>query len=244
MNEHINHPIDDDQYFCRFTFGQFFAILVIEVVALFFAFYLGARYGEKVLGFDQRYVTVGEKSVVAMTTDPEIQEMARELVGKAKTPALRDRIASMLEDAAKKQEENKPKEDMIVEEEDLTVEEPSENDYRKNEVDKLEDKIAQNETPQPGVESMSEESVVRMKSPSHARYSVQVGSFDNRKEADQKLSIWRKKGYPAYLMIADIPERGRWYRVRIGGFPTINEAEDYIKKELPGVNTLVIKNEQ
>ena len=33
---------DDVQYFCKLTFGQFFTILVLEVVTLAFIFYLGA----------------------------------------------------------------------------------------------------------------------------------------------------------------------------------------------------------
>jgi hypothetical protein len=36
---------DIDDYFCRFTFGQFVTLILLEVVTLFFVFYLGARYG-------------------------------------------------------------------------------------------------------------------------------------------------------------------------------------------------------
>ena len=41
---------EDEEYFCRFTFGQFVSLALLEVVALFFVFYLGARYGTTILG--------------------------------------------------------------------------------------------------------------------------------------------------------------------------------------------------
>ncbi len=41
---------EDEDYFCRFTFGQFISLALLEVVALFFVFYLGARYGPAMIG--------------------------------------------------------------------------------------------------------------------------------------------------------------------------------------------------
>ena len=48
------------------------------------------------------------------------------------------------------------------------------------------------------------------------------------------------------MMIADIPDRGRWYRVRVGGFGSKNAADDY-KQDLvikERVEALVVLNEQ
>lgn len=43
---------EDEEYFCRFTFGQFVSLALLEFVALFFVFYLGARYGPELMGLD------------------------------------------------------------------------------------------------------------------------------------------------------------------------------------------------
>jgi len=41
---------EEEAYFCQFTFGQFVSLALLEVVALFFAFYLGSRYGPALWG--------------------------------------------------------------------------------------------------------------------------------------------------------------------------------------------------
>ena len=41
---------DLEDYFCRFTFGQFVTLVLFEVVTLFFVFYLGAKYGTDLVG--------------------------------------------------------------------------------------------------------------------------------------------------------------------------------------------------
>ena len=41
---------EDEDYFCRFSFGQFVSLALLELLALFFVFYLGARYGPNLIG--------------------------------------------------------------------------------------------------------------------------------------------------------------------------------------------------
>ena len=47
-------------------------------------------------------------------------------------------------------------------------------------------------------------------------------------------------------MIADIPDRGRWYRIRIGGFSTKNNAKKYLEEFLEKEDTeaIIVLNEQ
>jgi cell division septation protein DedD len=60
------------------------------------------------------------------------------------------------------------------------------------------------------------------------------------------LERWKGKGYAAYLTPADIPGRGRWYRVRIGGFGSRDEAARYLKElsSRESVDALVVLNDQ
>lgn len=49
-------------------------------------------------------------------------------------------------------------------------------------------------------------------------FAIQVASTKDPKSADEMVENLLKKGYPAFSIKADIPEKGTWYRVRIGYF--------------------------
>ncbi len=57
------------------------------------------------------------------------------------------------------------------------------------------------------------------------RYTIQVKAFRKRKEARQFLNALREAGYQPYIMTADIPKKGRFYRVRLGRYDKLEEAE-------------------
>jgi len=225
---------ESDSFFCRFTFGQFFALLVLEVFTLFFVFYLGARYGREFLGLDKKaaVAVVGVEATgpkVATTDDPEARAMAKDIIAKAQTPELKERIAQMLDkDASSTQPEPEQQR------EELPAAEP----------------VSAREGPmpmRPPEEQEAGESMIRIKSGENSKYSIQIGSYQQISEAHGKVDEWRKKGYPAYMMIADIPSRGRWYRVRIGGFATRDDASRYLsnlKKEEGIADALIVLNEQ
>lgn len=74
-------------------------------------------------------------------------------------------------------------------------------------------------------------------------YTVQVSSFRKRVNAEDMVNRLRKKEYEAYLVRADIPGKGIWYRVRIGEFNTKSQAKRFAgeisKKE--GLDTFVAR---
>lgn len=274
-------------FFCRFTFGQFFAILVLEVFTLFFVFYLGARYGREFLGLEAKQaVAVAEEAAVAAedsspqvlsTSDPDAARVAQELIQKAETPELKDRITKMFEQAqgtgAKTPEvvgRNRAEEQKAVDapavSEGMT---PGERMKQAEESAPLPAYGAQgrpaapDELPATGsarstdpaeakaedagtTSQASDSSVIRVKSADHGRYSVQTGSYPQMAEATRSVDRWKNKGYPAYMMIADIPDRGRWYRVRIGGFASREDASRYLKEfqTRENVEALIVMNEQ
>ena len=59
------------------------------------------------------------------------------------------------------------------------------------------------------------------------KYTIVLGSFKVKKNADDLLAKWKNAGYPAYLV-----SKGPWYRVSIGKYPTIEAA----KKEAVGMH--------
>lgn len=58
-------------------------------------------------------------------------------------------------------------------------------------------------------------------------FTLQVVSYEDRKEAHQFAHALRARGHKAYVTEAEVPDRGRFYRVRIGPFDTRREATAY-----------------
>jgi len=61
-------------------------------------------------------------------------------------------------------------------------------------------------------------------------YTVQVSSWPNRNKADDEVKRLSGLGYPAYIQEAVIPGKGRWFRVRVGKYSNLQEAEDMAGK--------------
>jgi DedD protein len=71
---------------------------------------------------------------------------------------------------------------------------------------------AQLEQPEPGESSV---------------FTLQVASFDTREEAQDFVSDLRSRGHPVFLVRTSTPERGTWFRVRVGPFRTRRDAMQY-----------------
>jgi DedD protein len=56
-------------------------------------------------------------------------------------------------------------------------------------------------------------------------YCVQFGSFPSRDDADKLSLLLHDQGYAAKVTTADIPGKGRHYRVRVGQYETRDQAE-------------------
>lgn len=72
---------------------------------------------------------------------------------------------------------------------------------------------------------------------SHAagQFSVQIGSYPNQKEAEERVDSLRKLGFPhAHFSAKQLSEnQGMWYRVWLGFFPdydSANESGQALKK--------------
>ena len=62
------------------------------------------------------------------------------------------------------------------------------------------------------------------------KYTVQLGSFQNIDTAYKLEKSLNEKGYPSFVIKAAIPEKGTWYRVRVGTFNNKDKARDYAEK--------------
>ena len=56
------------------------------------------------------------------------------------------------------------------------------------------------------------------------RFTLQIGSFQDRGEADALSAELQTSGYEPYILSAEVPEKGLWFRVRIGRYPSYKAA--------------------
>jgi cell division septation protein DedD len=77
------------------------------------------------------------------------------------------------------------------------------------------------------------EPAVARQAPSRVRYTIQVGSYPEKAMAEEETKNMKKRGYAAFLVATDIPEKGKWYRVRVGSFANKQSAEK-LANELKG----------
>jgi cell division protein FtsN len=81
---------------------------------------------------------------------------------------------------------------------------------------------------------------------SAGNFTVQVGSYNNAAQADERVSQLRSNGIEARVVRAEIPRRGTWYRVQAGRFASQTEAARYAT-ELKGkgaTNDFVVTSAQ
>jgi|GEM_PF-1558958 cell division protein FtsN/nucleoid DNA-binding protein len=63
------------------------------------------------------------------------------------------------------------------------------------------------------------------------KFAFQLSSWPNKEKAEQEAAKFKKSGYSAYIASAYIEKyKNTWYRVRIGGFSTKEEAESAYRK--------------
>jgi len=63
-------------------------------------------------------------------------------------------------------------------------------------------------------------------------YVVQVASFRASSISENEAGKYRNKGYNAFVEEAEIPNRGKWYRVRVGNFSSREEAQIFVDKNI------------
>ena len=56
--------------------------------------------------------------------------------------------------------------------------------------------------------------------------AVQIAASRRRQEAEELRTLWGSRDYTAYVVEADIPGSGRYYRVRVGPFDIQEKARE------------------
>ena len=78
--------------------------------------------------------------------------------------------------------------------------------------------------------------------PTGAVYTVQAAAFKNAEDADQLVARLKQKGFPAYRALGKVPEKGIWFRIRIGKYNSRAEASQTLNKlKKLGFKPIIVK---
>jgi cell division protein FtsN len=84
-------------------------------------------------------------------------------------------------------------------------------------------------TKQPQVQA-KKEPAPQSSSDAKVRYTLQLASYPEKEAADGDVKKMKQRGYAAFIVAADVPGKGTWYRVRLGSFSNKNTAEKLQKQ--------------
>ncbi len=59
-------------------------------------------------------------------------------------------------------------------------------------------------------------------------FTLQLSAFQDRQEAERFAARLRDRGYAPYIVSAEVPNKGTWFRVRMGSFPSREAATRYM----------------
>jgi cell division protein FtsN len=89
---------------------------------------------------------------------------------------------------------------------------------------KPEPKVVQKTPPKKAV------ATVAKASPATKKYTIQVASVKTAEDADRLVAGLKKRGYASYRVIAKVPNKGIWFRVRVGHYSSKADAARTLAK--------------
>ncbi len=69
------------------------------------------------------------------------------------------------------------------------------------------------------------ETVIATAPSAKVRFTVQIASYPAKDLAEEETKRMKKRGYAAFITASELPDKGTWYRVRLGSFSNKEAAE-------------------
>ena len=88
---------------------------------------------------------------------------------------------------------------------------------------------ATKQSAQPLVEAKKETTSTHGPS-SKLRYTIQISAYQEKEMAEEDVKKMKTHGYAAFIVSYAVPDKGTWYRVRLGSFPNRAAAEKLLKQ--------------
>ena len=61
-------------------------------------------------------------------------------------------------------------------------------------------------------------------------YTVQIAAYQEKEMAEEDVKKMKTRGYAAFIVSSTMPDKGTWYRVRLGSFPNKAAAEKLLRQ--------------
>ena len=106
-------------------------------------------------------------------------------------------------------------------------EEKKESEPKEDAPAKHEEKVAK--TPVEKIKEVQKSLLVNQPTPG-GKYTLQIASYPNANEARKHLDNLAKAGMKTFVREKELGDKGRWFRVYIGGYETKKEAEKFAKR--------------
>ncbi|MDI6736407.1 MAG: SPOR domain-containing protein [bacterium] len=168
-----------------------------------------------------------EKMKLAILLEEKRKQQEQEKIKMALAKKEKERLQALQEKELdeKKKAEAKKKEEIRLKElaekkevspraEAKKVGQDSQSSVQKTEEKAKEEKITQGDISPQTPEVPSEE----------GKYTIQLQSSRDRQKVEELLTELRNRGYAAYVIQADLKEKGVWYRIRLGKYDSKEEA--------------------
>ncbi len=112
------------------------------------------------------------------------------------------------------------------------AEEKTESGTEKTSPPKKDESETKNTSPPEKLETTQKKKTVNLKKSAEGNeiFTIQIASLKDSAAADKMVAKLKKRGYPAYRSIGKIPDKGIWYRVRVGYFKNRAEARGTIQQ--------------
>lgn len=207
------------------SFGQIVFILLVFCCSSLMFFYLGAKFGPRILGIE--YASTND----AVLPDEKLAlEVENILQTKNYDFVFHDVLQNeqQLEKVQPQYQEAKPTQ-ILPAIPDPTKEALSEKKEMIENTKVLEIKKTIKEIPKMDLvkKEIDHEEPVHLDElivPEN-KYRLQLGSYSKKKQALDSQSIWEKRGYDVAVVKTYISGKGNWYRLQVGFFPDMDSVQ-------------------
>jgi len=74
------------------------------------------------------------------------------------------------------------------------------------------------------------------------KFLIQVVSYQKKSKADDLIGKLKSLGYTSRIEVMELPDKGKWFRVVMGGFQSKQDAQkavDKVSKRIKGVHCVI-----
>lgn len=234
------------------VFSFLFAFTVLFVVVFGLGVFVGKRLSQQELKITKRFDEAPPEP--SMAPVEEAPETEAEQISESPSPVAEEAAIESLPPAA--EDEKKEVQNKNVEKESDAVKEvkeaaapektdtaaPVKPDERLAEITREIERELDKKTAREKKETETAKSTLPQVDPDGV-YTVQIGSFQDQKQANSLASALQSKGYPVFIKSMASPDNKNWYRVRVGTFRNIEAAKAYgesLKNSEPSVKLVFI----